>query len=100
MKRRETRYEFLDKAGRELSHAEIKETIRQLARDDRFAAVVAWVERSSAEWAIQAADPRNAENHGRLASYAGGLGGVLRLQGHLREILNARPEAPPPSPGD
>ena len=95
-----TRYEDLKLAGDELTSDELWEGIRQLARDDRFAAVVAWLERSEAAWALQAAAPENALEHGKIASITGSMGALVRLKAQLREKLRKTKESPAPSPAD
>lgn len=100
MPTKRTRYEDLKLAGDELTSDELWEGIRQLARDDRFAAVVAWLERSEAAWTLQAGASENALEHGKLASIAGSLGALVRLKAQLREKLRKPKDTAPPSPAD
>lgn len=100
MPRKRTRYQDLEIAGQELTQAEVFEAIRQLARDERFAAVVTWLKRSEAAWAMRVGATENAGDHGKLASMTGSMGALIRLQTQLSEILRKSRETPSPSPAD
>lgn len=100
MPRKRTRFEDLETAGRELTDAEVQDQLRMLARDERFAAVVAWLARSEAAWRLDVAGHANGEKQGHLAASAGGMGACLRLQAQLRSIVDKARSAPSASPAD
>lgn len=100
MPRKRTRFEDLEAAAEELTDTEVWESIRQLGRDDRFAAVLAWLKRSERAWTLRAGLTETASDPGKLASTAGAMGALIRLQAQLSEKLKKSRETPSPTPGD
>jgi hypothetical protein len=56
MPRKRTRYDELELAALDMTDVEVHEGLRQLSRDDRFAAVVAWLARTEHAWRAQVGD--------------------------------------------
>jgi len=83
-------YEELSEAGRKLGEKRVYEQIRELARDPRFAAVAAWLDRNEAAWAATVSSQGMARDHGKLAHAAGSLHAVQVLRGQLMTALGKR----------
>jgi hypothetical protein len=93
-----TRWAELDVAARAMPPKEWREQLAALARDERFAAVVAWLQTQEAGWSAAVADQARAAQHGQLAHAAGSLFCVQTLLSGLRGIIE--PPQKPPTPGD
>jgi hypothetical protein len=78
-------------AGRKLSAKQVDGQIRQLGRDPRFGAVVAWLQRNEEAWSAATSQQEMAANHGKLAHAGGSLYAVRLLQAQLITLLD-RPE--------
>jgi hypothetical protein len=83
-----TRYEELSDAGRALTTEQVEAQVRVLARDPRFAALVALLERNHAAWAQAVSDQRICESHGKLAHAAGSLRALEVLRGQIAALVN------------
>jgi len=83
-------YDELSEAGRKLGERQVYDQIKELARDPRFAAVAAWLDRNEAAWAATAASQAMAKDHGKLAHAAGSLHAVQVLRGQLMTALGKR----------
>ena len=83
-------YDELSEAGRKLGERQVYDQIKELARDPRFAAVAAWLDRNEAAWAATAASQTMAKEHGKLAHAAGSLHAVQVLRGQLMTALGKR----------
>lgn len=88
-----SRYDELAEGARALGEPEIRATLRQLARDPRFAAVVAWLSRYQESWARTVSSQVLAADHGKLAHASGSLHALQLLQGSLRVLLEERKES-------
>jgi hypothetical protein len=100
MPRKRTRFDDLAVAAEEMTQAEIHEYLRQLARDERFAAVVGWLSKSEAAWRVQVAAVADRAEGQQLAVATGGMSAVMRLKAHLGEIIKKAAPSQPASPGD
>ncbi len=98
MATKRTRWADLVELSQAMDPAEAKAQIRSLASDQRFAAVVSWLNANAASWAAAVADQRLAAEHGKLAHAAGSLHCCQSLCGSLRQIVD--PPVAPPNPGD
>lgn len=92
------RYIELMEAARQLTPDQVNTQLRELARDPRFGAVVAWLEGNREAWVIEVTKQRRAENHGQLAHTAGSLHCIEVLRGQLLQVIEKpkkpRPQAP------
>lgn len=73
---------------------DVKESLRQLARDVRFAAVVSVLLRYERAWSSAVSDQAIATDHGKLAHAAGSLYGLRVLQQAMAGIID--PPRPDP----
>ncbi len=80
-------YEELMEAGRRLTPKQVEGQLRELARDDRFAAVLAWLERNHRAWVASVSDQRLAKDHGALAHASGSLHALELLTAQLQTTL-------------
>lgn len=90
-----TRYDELLETAKTYRPGQAEAQIRVLARDDRFAAVIGWIE-ANLEAASQAACAQNiADSHGKLAHAAGSAHALRIVAGQLRTAVEP-PKVPVP----
>jgi hypothetical protein len=80
-------YHDHETAGRTLTPAQVNAQLIELARDPRFAAVVAWLDRNHVSWSGTVSKQPLAGQHGQLAHAAGSLHALQVLQGQLMGLL-------------
>ncbi len=86
------RWADLDRAARDLlerPQAEVVEQVRQLARDNRFPALLALLLKLEQEWSTVASSQGLAACHGKLAHANGSLYAMQLYLGRLRSIVAA-----------
>lgn len=94
-------YEEHLKRAWSLSPKQAREELVQIARDQRFAAVVAFIEAHRLSWSQAVGAQSMASDHGKLAHAAGSLHATDRLIGELRTRLRGRaPGSESAGPGD
>lgn len=81
------KYDELLTAGRGMSAKMVEDSIRGLARDPRFAAVVALLENAKQEISDASCDVKFAAEHGLLAHGSGGRFAIWMVQGKLKKAL-------------
>ena len=83
----------LQRAADDLDPRLVDEQLRELARDPRFAAVLAWLDRNNAAWQASVSQQRLADSHGKLAHAAGSLYAVSLLKNQLAALLEPKTES-------
>jgi hypothetical protein len=68
-----SKFDEMMEAGRRMSGPEIQENLKGLARDPRFAAVLAWVVNNREGFVVAGAEQKIAGDHGKLAHNAGSV---------------------------
>jgi hypothetical protein len=82
-----TRFEKLAADGRTLTAEQVNDSLRSLAMDDRFAAVVAWLERNKEAFVVAGCKQSLAKEPGKLAHAQGSVHTVMTLQGQIAHLL-------------
>jgi len=88
----------LEEAGRAMSPDQVMETLRALASDPRFGAVVRIIQEQKELAADNSCQLKFAEHHGCLAHASGVRYAMLELEGRIRqacEPVKKRHEKPP-----
>ncbi len=91
------RYDELLEAAKAYRPGQVEAQMRVLARDDRFAAVVAWIAGNLDGFAAAASAQRLADSHGQLAHAAGSHHALRVLDGQLRNAIQPARQAVPPA---
>ncbi len=86
-------YAELQKHAREMTREQVEAELQGLARDTRFAAVVAWLEQNKQSFVNAGCSQKLAQHHGVLAHCQGSVYACDLLQGNLKRILDPRPPA-------
>jgi len=94
-----SRFEELHRQAREMSPKEWTAQLHSLARDPRFAAVLAFVESQYNGWVDTAASQKLSYHHGPLAHAQGSVYAIKSLRGALRVLVNEK-ERQSTTPGD
>lgn len=82
------RYAKLLKLARDMSPEEVNDTLKSLANDNRFAAVVALIEEQKELAADFSCDLKFANSHGALAHAGGVRYGMRELAGRIRMLTD------------
>lgn len=93
-----SRYDELLEAARRMPPKRVAPMLRTLARDERFVAVVAWLEANREGFHKAASAQALADSHGRMAHAAGSAHALEIVCGQLRAA--AEPERRPDIPED
>jgi hypothetical protein len=75
----------------DLSPPEVDNLLRALGRDDRFCAVVAWLERNREGFVNAGSRQDISGDHGRLAHAQGSVHAINTLAAQLANLLNPQP---------
>lgn len=75
---------------RKLSEKQIAQSIRILAAEPRFDAVVQLLDRNREAWAAAACDQKIADSHGKIAHAAGSLHAVNLILAQIDQSINAK----------
>lgn len=95
------KYEELQALARAMSPEEAEATLRQLANDRRFAAVIRLVTEQKELASDSSSALQFANSHGCLAHAAGVRYGMLELEGRFRALCTPKKKkAEPPSAAD
>lgn len=91
-----TRYEELLQEAKNFRPGQVEAQMRVLARDDRFAAVVAWLQGNLEAFTAAACAQKLADSHGRQSHAAGSVYALRIMDGQLRTAVEPpRKPAPP-----
>jgi hypothetical protein len=75
-------------AGRKLTAKQVDDQVRELARDPRFPALVALLERNERAWIHAVSNQKMADAHGKIAHAAGSLHALQILIAQVTTILD------------
>lgn len=81
---------------RRLTEKQIAQSIRILATEPRFDAVVQLLDRNKEAWSLAASDQKIADSHGKIAHAAGSLHAITLILSQIDNAAN-RPEKSGPS---
>src|SRR6185295_16801847 len=82
------RYAELQKLARELSPEAMRDNLRSLAMDSRFAAVVALIEAQRESYVTAGSAQNMASDHGKLAHCQGSVYALRTITGQFQQILD------------
>ena len=91
-------FDELLEAGRRMSAPEHQASLKALAGDPRFAALLAELEERALSYARAGASQTFAAHHGPMAHGMGSFHALDQFLGQLRQIVTARPKPAPPPP--
>ncbi len=85
------KYDELQAVAAGVPPAEVDNLLRSLARDDRFLAVVAWLDRNREGFVRAGSKQDIASDHGKLAHAQGSVHATTVLIAQLANLMNPAP---------
>ena len=83
------KYQTLLAMGRAMDAKQIADSLKGLAKDPRFAAVLAVIDKIKEETADASCDPKYANGHGTLEHAAGVRNGLQLLEARFKNVTDA-----------